>query len=790
MSKAMTRSVLKEVQDFRDCVKRVVAMLSGKQIPVAERGNEAYVRYNRRGEPVLVNIPSIPDDASPTLMNAVRGFLDHEVAHILFTDPKVAMKMRERGKAPSTGLWNSLEDVFIERRMGQVFNGTRRNLLATQNLVINKYFKGKVSEAVSICHGNQRELFLKFFLCPVVRAWDGQSPFIDFMEEHWHLIDKPVALLKEHGIDVAVRNMSNTEDCVKVAAAIAQIMQDMKDKPEGKLPELKSSARKPSKSEDESEETPEADDEPTHSESAPKRTKGEDDDKEEQEDDASEEEESWDSDLPELVDKDLPTEDKEISDTESKYTEAGEEESGDTPESDDAGMESGDSDDEGGSDDTGSPTPGDGIREDADDSDGYGSGAAGDGDSDSDDGEDSDAGHGESEGEGEEEDDATDHTDGEGKENEDAAEAPEDSESGFVPAPDEMTLEDALKALDEMEDGTGEMTEDALSATISKELMSTSLSEYRPYDRSYDFIGLIDEAEEHVKRTRKTFGAIPMHSPVDRYRMVPEGRRLFELKIEKHLSAGVSSTLAKDLERAIASRNRVQFIPGQRRGRIHGANLYRLAMNDDRVFRKKEDHRAVNACVQQVIDLSGSMGGRKIQLALASAYTIADALDRINVPNIITGFTTFGSPDYETMSKRGFTRFEALMLPIIKNWNEKANSPEIRARMGCVCETFPLLNNVDGESVAHLATLFAGRMEDKKIMLVMSDGAPCAAGDGFHQHLRTVTKEIETLSDIDLMAIGVLTDAPRRYYKNYALVNSVEELGPSVVTELSRIILG
>ncbi|WP_038938989.1 cobaltochelatase CobT-related protein, partial [Yersinia pestis] len=89
-----------------------------------------------------------------------------------------------------------------------------------------------------------------------------------------------------------------------------------------------------------------------------------------------------------------------------------------------------------------------------------------------------------------------------------------------------------------------------------------------------------------------------------------------------------------------------------------------------------------------------------------------------------------------------------------------------------------------------LATLFAGRMEDKKIMLVMSDGAPCAAGDGFHEHLRTVTKEIETLSDIDLMAIGVLTDAPRRYYKNYALVNSVEELGPSVVTELSRIILG
>ncbi|HHK9470428.1 TPA: porphyrin biosynthesis protein [Escherichia coli] len=742
MSKKTTKAVLKEVQDFRDCVKRVVAMLSGKQIPVAERGNEAYVRYNRRGEPVLVNIPSIPDDASPTLMNAVRGFLDHEVAHILFTELKVAMQMRERGKAPSTGLWNALEDVFIERRMGQVFNGTRRNLLATQSLVIDKYFRNKVPEAVLACHGDQRELFLKFFLCPVVRAWDGQSPFIDFMEEHWRLIERPVALLKEHGIDVAVRNMSNTEDCVKVAAAIAQIMQDMKDKPEGKLPELKSSARKPSESKDESEETPESGDEPSHGDSASKPAKGEGDDKEEREDDASEEEDSGDSDLPDSLDKDLPTNVKDISDTESKYTEAGHEESGDTPESDAIGMKSSDSD-----------TDGDG-------------------------GEDSDTDRGE-----------TEEEDVEGKKNKDGAEVPKDSESGFVPAPDEMTLEEALKALDEMEDGIGEMTEDALSATISKELMSVSPSDYRPYDRSYDFIGLIDGAEEHVKRTRKTFGAIPMHSPVDRYRIVPEGRKLFELKIEKHLSAGVSSTLAKDLERAIASRNRVQFIPGQRRGRIHGASLYRLAMNDDRVFRKKEDHRAVNACVQQVIDLSGSMDGVKIQLALASAYTIADALDRINVPNIITGFTTFGSPDYETRSKRGFTRFEALMLPIIKNWNEKANSPEIRARMGCVCETFPLLNNVDGESVAQLATLFAGRMEDKKIMLVMSDGEPCATGSGFHQHLRTVTKEIETLSDIELMAIGILTDEPRRYYKNYALVNSVEELGPSVVTELSRIIL-
>ncbi|MGQ7123389.1 cobaltochelatase CobT-related protein, partial [Escherichia sp. HC-CC4] len=83
-------------------------------------------------------------------------------------------------------------------------------------------------------------------------------------------------------------------------------------------------------------------------------------------------------------DKDLPTHVKDISDTESKYTEAGHEESGDTPESDAIGMKSSDSDTDGdGGNGTGAPRPGDGIREDTDDSDGYGSGIDGDGGEDS-----------------------------------------------------------------------------------------------------------------------------------------------------------------------------------------------------------------------------------------------------------------------------------------------------------------------------------------------------------------------------------------------------------------------
>ncbi|BCF79410.1 porphyrin biosynthesis protein (plasmid) [Klebsiella pneumoniae] len=758
MATKPSKTVLKEVQDFRDSVKRVVGLLSGKNIPVAECGDTAYVRYNKKGEPVMVNIPSIPDDASPALMNAIRGFLDHEVGHLLFTDEKVVKKMRN---TKAFGLWNALEDVYIERRMSEVFTGSRRNLLSTRNLMIDKYFNPHIKKAVAMCRGDQRELFLKFFLCPVLRAWDGQPTFADFMEEHWRLIDKPIAVLKEFGVDEAVRRMDSTEDCVKVAAAMAKILREMTEMPEGPLPERESSLTKKTEPEEDSSDEPAAgDDTEVCDEEELDNTPDEfsSDDEDDEKSDKS-------------ISKHIPNSDEVINDTESK------------PEDSDLGHENVDELPE--SEETTADDPvtslGSDVGEEVDDE--------GDYNPSTDDG--SEDRHGCSSDDSEAVEDGKGKADKDGGKEKDEGDrdTSDESDAGFAPHADDMSLDDALKALENVDEEIGSSTEDALASAIKSELASASLSDYRPYNRSYDFLGPIDEAEEHIKRARKAFGAIPMYSPVDRYRIVPEGRKLFEMKVERHLSSSVSSTLAKDLERAIASRNRVQFIPGQRRGRVHGASLYRLSMNDDRVFRRKEDHKAVNACVQQVIDLSGSMGGRKIELALASAYTLADALDRIHVPNVITGFTTYGNPDVATMSKRGFSRFEALMLPIIKNWHEKANSPEIRARMGCVAETFPLLNNVDGESIAQLASLFAGRMEDKKIMIVQSDGAPCAAGDGFSNHLRSVTNDIENTSDINLLAIGILTDAPRRYYKNNALVNKVEELGTSVVSELSRIIL-
>lgn len=484
MATKPSKTVLKEVQDFRDSVKRVVGLLSGKNIPVAECGDTAYVRYNKKGEPVMVNIPSIPDDASPALMNAIRGFLDHEVGHLLFTDEKVVKKMRN---TKAFGLWNALEDVYIERRMSEVFTGSRRNLLSTRNLMIDKYFNPHVKKAVAMCRGDQRELFLKFFLCPVLRAWDGQPTFADFMEEHWRLIDKPIAVLKEFGVDEAVRRMDSTEDCVKVAAAMAKILREMTEMPEGPLSERESSLTKKTEPEEDSSDEPAAgDDTEVCDEEGLDSTPDEfsSDDKDEEKSDKS-------------ISKYIPNSDEVINDTESK------------PEDGDLGHEN--VDDLPDSEETTADDPvtslGSDVGEEVDDEGDY-SPSTDDGSEDR---------HGSSSDESEAVEDGEGKADKDGGKEKDEGDrdTSDESDAGFAPHADDMSLDDALKALENVDEEIGSSTEDALASAIKSELASASLSDYRPYNRSYDFLGPIDEAEEHIKRARKAFGAIPMYSPVD-----------------------------------------------------------------------------------------------------------------------------------------------------------------------------------------------------------------------------------------------------------------------------------
>ncbi|GJL31936.1 porphyrin biosynthesis protein [Klebsiella pneumoniae] len=661
----MKKTSVKDITKFREAIKNVVSMLVARNIPVIERGDKAYVEYNKAGEPLCICIPSIPDDASDKFLMAIRGFIDHEVAHVLFTDSTKATSF----------VWNAVEDTFIERKMGEMLKGSRANLINTQKHVIDTVFIPKEMEAIAEKLGDQTRMFMEFYLVPVLRAWNGQIPFIDYMEDRWERVKEPVSILIKHGVDKMIPKICSTSDSVAVASLIVRLLVD-----------------KPMESEDPGE----------------SKENGEGKGKSSSE---SSNDDCGDGDLPRHGD-DEPEDSEEKDSPRSVDNEEGETESAD--------------DGDGGSSQSEEDKKADGIGDE-----------------------------------------------------------PGDSESGAgdIPKPTKGDLEKLEST--ELPKGAMDMSmEGAMKMIISSE--SELSTGYRPYERTYDFMGRLEHASEFFRNVLATSPkGFHMYGDADNYMVIPKHEAVFNKNIKPLIGDDIVATLAKDLERTIASQNRNQFVPGQRRGRLHGPSLYRLSVDDDRVFRKLEVKRAVNSCVQIVIDMSGSMRGQKIKTACAAAYTLADALARINVKTMITGFTT---SSLAMPGKSEFNRSEALFLPIIKGWETPISSKQTICNLGALAGTMILAENIDGESILALLQHFSGRQEDRKIMIVLSDGSPAAQGRGLVGHLKMVTKQIEQDTDIHLLGIGILTDAPRHFYRDNICLNNVGDLAETLIKQMQRLL--
>ena len=197
-----------QVSVFRDAIKKVTTILAGKDLPVIERGRKAYVRYHN-DEPVEICIPSIPDDASEKFMEAIRGFVDHEVAHILFTDNKAITAATGGKKIKAFFILNAVEDVFIEKKMSKLFAGSNANLIATRRHVIEDVFTPRLHDALAQS-ADEVQLFRNFFLVPALRSWGGQLDFISFMEEHGKHVGEVCAFLEGKGIRADVENLDKS----------------------------------------------------------------------------------------------------------------------------------------------------------------------------------------------------------------------------------------------------------------------------------------------------------------------------------------------------------------------------------------------------------------------------------------------------------------------------------------------------------------------------------------------------------------------------------------------------
>jgi cobalamin biosynthesis protein CobT len=254
--------------------------------------------------------------------------------------------------------------------------------------------------------------------------------------------------------------------------------------------------------------------------------------------------------------------------------------------------------------------------------------------------------------------------------------------------------------------------------------------------------------------------------------------------------------LQKDLERAIAARSLATWEAGRRSGRLHAANLARLAVDDGRVFRRRQESTSKDVAVELVVDVSGSMRGAKVHLATQAAYALSSVLERIGISNEVICFTT-GRPavDYETLNEeirkigRSFTRIESLYMPILKGFNERLKT-DVKERFGWLPNSRILRNNVDGECLEVAARRLLARREAGKVMIVLSDGAPNANGDAYAlaTHLKKVVGDIAK-TGINIVGIGIMTDKVQKFYPKNLVINNVNELPDRVVRELKHLLL-
>lgn len=260
--------------------------------------------------------------------------------------------------------------------------------------------------------------------------------------------------------------------------------------------------------------------------------------------------------------------------------------------------------------------------------------------------------------------------------------------------------------------------------------------------------------------------------------------------------------MQKDLERAIQARSKSVWESGLRRGRLNSSSLARLASTgDDRCFRQRQDSTTKDVAVSLVVDASGSMSGSKIHTAAAAAYAMSNVLDRLKIAHEVICFTTHTPSklyhdrrakinEAEKKYKVEYSRTECLYMPIIKGFEERINT-ETKKRFGWLPNSGMLANNVDGECVEIAYRRLMQRKEKGKIMMVLSDGCPCAAGDyrALDKHLKDVVKGIEA-TPTKIIGIGIESDAVEHYYSKSVVIRNVNELPSLVISRLKSMLLG
>ena len=263
---------------------------------------------------------------------------------------------------------------------------------------------------------------------------------------------------------------------------------------------------------------------------------------------------------------------------------------------------------------------------------------------------------------------------------------------------------------------------------------------------------------------------------------------------------GVVGRLANRLQRRLLAQQSRAWEFDLEEGQLDPARLVRVVMDPFQPlsFKQEKDTDFRDTVVTLLIDNSGSMRGRPITVAATCADILARTLERCGVKVEILGFTTRawkGGQSREAWLAAGKPANPGRLNDLRHIIYKSADAPWRRARknLGLMMREGLLKENIDGEALDWAHKRLLGRPEQRKILMVISDGAPVDdstlsvnAGNYLERHLRWMIEEIETRSPVELLAIGIGHDVTR-YYRRAVTIIDAEELGGAMTEKLAEL---
>ncbi len=256
--------------------------------------------------------------------------------------------------------------------------------------------------------------------------------------------------------------------------------------------------------------------------------------------------------------------------------------------------------------------------------------------------------------------------------------------------------------------------------------------------------------------------------------------------------------LANKLQRQLLAKQNRAWEFDLEEGLLDSSKLTRIIIDphNSLSFKKEKDLDFKDTVVTLLIDNSGSMRGRPITIAAICADILSRTLERCSVKVEILGFTTKnwkGGKSREHWNKHNKPKTPGRLNDLRHIIYKSADTHwrQSKKNLGLMLKEGLLKENIDGEAISWAFNRLKKRKEERKILMVISDGAPVDdstlsvnSGDFLEKHLKKVVNFIESTNDIEILAIGIGHDVSR-YYSKAIKITDVQELGDVMISELS-----